>query len=331
MRIDITGLLDGFVGYDPLTLGLAPGMCLIVDFTTPVGQRLANLPPAAESWLASLPCPAIAVSNSIAGVRGFDLSLTDEAHVERLVAAVAANPVASTILIQTLRLVDNLPLLDGLTVESLAFASLQQGDEFRTWLKALPPAQREAPAIAVAGPPVVVCRDGDLLSLLLNRPETRNAVDVAMRDALFEAFSLAVIERDIRRVEVRGAGDSFCTGGALGDFGRVGSGAAGHMVRTERLPARMLAVAGHKFHFHLQGACVGAGVEMAAFGARVTASPDAFLRLPEVSMGLIPGAGGTVSVTRRVGRQAAAWLMLTGQRISARTALRLGLVDEIVR
>jgi enoyl-CoA hydratase/carnithine racemase len=48
-------------------------------------------------------------------------------------------------------------------------------------------------------------------------------------------------------------------------------------------------------------------------------------------MGLIPGAGGTVSVTRRVGRQAAAWLMLTGQRISARTALRLGLVDEIVR
>lgn len=331
MRMDITGLLDGFVGYDPLTLGLAPGTCLIVDFTGPVGQRLANLPPAAETWLASLPCPSIAVTNSIAGVRGFDLSLTDEAHLERLVAAVAANPVASTILIQTLRLVERLPVLDGLTVESLAFASLQQGDEFRAWLKSLPTYQRNAPAMETPGPPVVTSREGDRLLLLLNRPETRNAVDVAMRDALFEAYSLALIDRGIRTVEVRGAGDSFCIGGALGDFGRVGSGAAGHMVRTERLPARMLAVASQKFHFHLHGACVGAGVEMAAFADRVTASPDAFLRLPEVSMGLIPGAGGTVSVTRRIGRQAAAWLMLTGQRISARTALRLGLVDEILR
>jgi len=330
MRIDITGLLDGFAGYDPLTLGIAPGTCLMVDFTGPVGQRLANLPPAAEAWLESLPCPSIAITESIAGVRGFDLSLTDESHVERVEAAVAANPQASTVLVQTLRLVERLSLLDGLTVESLAFAALQQGDEFRAWLKALP-ADEKAPVTPGDGPPVLATRDGDRLALVLNRPGSRNAVDVAMRDALFEAYSLAAMDRDIRTVDVSGAGDSFCTGGALGDFGRASSGVAGHMVRSERLPARMLATAGAKFHFHLHGACIGAGVEMAAFGGRVSAAPDAFLRLPEVGMGLIPGAGGTVSVTRRVGRQAAAWLMLTGQRISARTALRLGLIDEILR
>jgi len=54
-----------------------------------------------------------------------------------------------------------------------------------------------------------------------------------------------------------------------------------------------------------------------------------FMRLPEIGMGLIPGAGGCVSVTRRLGRQGAAWLIITGVRISARTALRWGLIDEI--
>lgn len=331
MRIDVTGLLDGFVGFDPLTLGIAPGECLIVDFSAPAGARLAAISPAAEHWLASLPCPCLALSPGLAAARGFDLTVGREDDVARIEAAVAANPVASTILVQTLRLVERLPMLDALTVESLAFAALQQGEEFHRWLDGLDQAEREAPTTADSGPPVIVGREGDVLSLVLNRAATRNAVDVEMRDALFEAYALAAIDPAIRTVAVSGAGDSFCTGGALADFGRIGNGAAGHMVRSERLPARMLARAGEKFHFHLHGACIGAGVEMAAFGGRVTASPDAFLRLPEVSMGLIPGAGGTVSVTRRIGRQAAAWLMLSGQRTSARTALRLGLVDEIVR
>jgi enoyl-CoA hydratase/carnithine racemase len=76
------------------------------------------------------------------------------------------------------------------------------------------------------------------------------------------------------------------------------------------------------------GACVGAGTEMAAFAGRVAAAPDAFFALPEVRMGLVPGAGGSVSVPRRIGRWRSAWLMLTGDRLPAATALRWGLVDE---
>jgi len=61
----------------------------------------------------------------------------------------------------------------------------------------------------------------------------------------------------------------------------------------------------------------------------VMARPDTVIGLPEVSLGLIPGAGGTVSLPRRVGRHRAAWLALTGRTIDAATALAWGLVDEL--
>jgi enoyl-CoA hydratase/carnithine racemase len=61
----------------------------------------------------------------------------------------------------------------------------------------------------------------------------------------------------------------------------------------------------------------------------VTAAPDAYFQLPEVGMGLVPGAGGSVSLPRRIGRQRTARLALGGERIDAETALAWGLVDEI--
>ncbi len=61
--------------------------------------------------------------------------------------------------------------------------------------------------------------------------------------------------------------------------------------------------------------------------ARIAAAPDAVFGLPELSLGLIPGAGGTVSVTRRIGRWRTAYLVLSGRSIDADTALAWGLVD----
>jgi enoyl-CoA hydratase/carnithine racemase len=61
----------------------------------------------------------------------------------------------------------------------------------------------------------------------------------------------------------------------------------------------------------------------------VVASEDAWFQLPELSMGLIPGAGGTLSLPRRIGRQRTAWLALSGARLDAATALRWRLVDAI--
>jgi enoyl-CoA hydratase/carnithine racemase len=78
----------------------------------------------------------------------------------------------------------------------------------------------------------------------------------------------------------------------------------------------------------VHGQVLGSGLEMAAYCGWVQAHPDAVLGLPELSLGLIPGAGGTLSITRRIGRWRTAYLVLSGQTIDAATALRWGLVDE---
>lgn len=317
---------------DPLALGIAPGALLTVDFTNFAGNP-ESVAQAAEAWLLALPCPSLALTSNPVRLRGFDLSVSNPNDLDRIAAVVARNPVSTTVLVQALRVIEGLPLPSGLVVESLAFAALQQGEEFHRWLETRPVRASAADAAAAAarnpGPPVLLCRTGAEMEIVLNRPDTRNEIDVVMRDALFEAFTVGALDDGIERVHVRGNGDSFSIGGALSEFGKVSSGISGHFIRTERLPARMLAAHGAKYHFHLHGACVGAGVEIAAFGGKVTATPSTFLRLPETGMGLIPGAGGCVSVTRRIGRQGAAWMMLTGARISARTALRWGLIDAI--
>ena len=84
-----------------------------------------------------------------------------------------------------------------------------------------------------------------------------------------------------------------------------------------------------RVRFEVHGACIGAGAELPAFSREVVARGDAFFALPEVGFGLVPGAGGTASLPRRIGRQRTAWLALTGERIDAATALAWGLIDEV--
>jgi enoyl-CoA hydratase/carnithine racemase len=100
-------------------------------------------------------------------------------------------------------------------------------------------------------------------------------------------------------------------------------------VRSTRNPGRLLARIARRTQARVHGACIGAGAELPAFAARVVSRPDAFFQLPELSMGLVPGAGGTASLPRRIGRHRTAWLALTGERVDAGTALRWGLVDEV--
>jgi enoyl-CoA hydratase/carnithine racemase len=68
---------------------------------------------------------------------------------------------------------------------------------------------------------------------------------------------------------------------------------------------------------------------MPAFAKHLVATPDTFFHLPEISMGLIPGAGGCVSIPRRIGRQRMNYLAITGTKLSVETAINWGLIDEI--
>ena len=125
-----------------------------------------------------------------------------------------------------------------------------------------------------------------------------------------------------------GNGPSFCSGGDLAEFGTFSDPASAHLARTRYSPALTLDAVtsrlGPACRAEVHGQVLGSGLEMAAFCGRVAASPDAVFGLPELSLGLIPGAGGTVSVTRRIGRWRTAYLVLSGATLDADYRAGLG-------
>jgi enoyl-CoA hydratase/carnithine racemase len=176
---------------------------------------------------------------------------------------------------------------------------------------------------------VRVHRDGDRLEVTLCRPARRNAFDAAMRDALAEALLAALDMGPTTEVVLCGEGPSFSAGGDLDEFGAARDLALAHAIRMQRSPAALARRLGSRLTVVVHGACIGAGIEIPAAAARVVARGETFFRLPEVGMGLIPGAGGTASILRRIGRHRAFFMALCGCDIDARTALEWGLIDEL--
>jgi hypothetical protein len=254
-----------------------------------------------------------------------DVLVDDDLAAERVVAAAAAHPVAAAALAVHLRVAEGLPVGRGLAAESATYSTLQAGPEHAAWLAARP---RRPPRPADdGGERVRVSRDGGRVHVALARPAARNAVDAAMQRALVDA--LATVGDDVGEVLVTGDGPVFSAGGDLDEFGGLADPASAHLLRLTRSPARALARLAGRATVVVQGACHGAGVELPAFARRVVARPGTTFTLPEVAMGLIPGAGGTVSIPRRIGRQRTAWLALTGASLDAGTAREWGLVDDI--
>jgi hypothetical protein len=318
---------------------LAEQPLLVVDLDTP-GELGAPV---------MLPSVIVGISRSGAGAAtaipgpfdGVDVALTRatdpdapwvsvadlDAGLDQVATAVRASPVASVILAQVLRSGRPGSLDHGLALESMAYSTLQGGAEFRRWQATRPPtSHRPQP-----GTTLLVERSGPRLSITLHRPEVRNAYDAAMRDELCEALAMAGADPSITQVDLNGSGPDFCSGGDLGEFGSSGDPATAHLIRTSRSAARLLGVVGDRVTAHLHGACIGAGIELPAAAGWVTARPDTRIQLPEVGMGLIPGAGGTATLPPRIGRHRTAWLALTGQAIDADTGLAWHLVDEVDR
>jgi enoyl-CoA hydratase/carnithine racemase len=246
------------------------------------------------------------------------------ASVDDIVAVVRENPIAATTLALCLR--QGSPSLgQALVAESAAYSVLQAGAEFREWRAGRPVRESRSEA----GPAVKVVRRDDRLELVLNRPHVRNALNRALRDALLEGLALAAADPGVVEVVLRGEGPSFCSGGDLDEFGTFTDPAGAHVVRLATSIGRSIAALGPRVMAEVHGPCAGSGVELPAFAARVVARPDFTASLPEIGLGLIPGAGGTASITRRVGRHRMALLALGGRPIDAATALRWGLVDEV--
>jgi enoyl-CoA hydratase len=302
---------------------LSGGPPFVVDLRR---HRVALVDVAAT--LRTVPCVTVAVVDDPhhppACAALFDAVVADEG-LDPLVNAVERNPIASIALVQLLRAGESLDIPNGLFAESVTYSTLQGGPEFQIWL-----ASRRARArVSTVEPTVLVTRDATTMRLTLNRPAVHNAFNAAMRDELVANLRAAAFDPQVTGIHIDGAGDSFCSGGDLAEFGTLPDPATAHLARTTRSPAWWMAQCAARLSVDVHGACVGAGVELAAFAGQVTAAEDTFFELPEVGFGLVPGAGGTVSLPRRIGRQRAAWLGLSGQRVDAATALEWGLVDAV--
>jgi enoyl-CoA hydratase/carnithine racemase len=239
-------------------------------------------------------------------------------------------PQSAAVCDDVLRAVDvDAPVWQGLVTESLAYSTLQSGREFARWLEERGPKQP-----AVIPDPVQAERDGDTLHVRFNRPQRHNAFSTDARAALLEALEVARLDPSVTEVVLSGNGPSFCSGGDLAEFGTFADPASAHLARTRYSPARVLdeitARVGPACRAVVHGQVLGSGLEMAAYCGHVTCAPDAVLGLPELALGLIPGAGGTVSITRRIGRWRTAYLVLSGRTVDPATALAWGLVDEVV-
>jgi enoyl-CoA hydratase/carnithine racemase len=240
-------------------------------------------------------------------------------------------PQAATVCDDVLRSIDPAgPTRAGVITESLAYSTLQSGPEFARWL-----AERGPVTVPEIPDPVQADRDGDRLNVRFNRPQRHNAFSTDMRAALLEALEVARLDPSITKVVLTGNGTSFCSGGDLAEFGSFADPASAHLARTRHSPALVLdeltARLGRNCCAQVHGQVLGSGLEMAAYCGCVQAHPGAVLGLPELGLGLIPGAGGTVSITRRIGRWRTAYLVLSGRTIDTATALRWGLIDECLR
>lgn len=306
---------------------------------------LSRPPPEVDA--APFPVPVFA-TGSLTGASEFwlqhaTLTLTEDDTDDRRVIAVPSIgsavaelavrvnrwPQASAVCDDVLRSVEPAgPALAGVVTESLAYSALQAGPEFARWLTERGPARMpEIPD------PVLAERDGNTLRIRFNRPQRHNAFSTDARAALLEALTVAQLDPSVGEVVLSGNGPSFCSGGDRAEFGTFADPVSAHLARTRHSPALVLdaltARLGAACRAEVHGQVLGSGLEMAAFCGRVVAQPDAVFGLPELALGLIPGAGGTVSVTRRIGRWRTAYLVLSGRAIDAATALAWGLVDEI--
>lgn len=237
----------------------------------------------------------------------------------------AQNPIAAAMLARVLRIQSGLDFAAAVEVESLAYSALLGGNEFAEWLARRRCSGRNSPTKDL----VDYARQGDAVTLTLASPGTSNAMSAAMRDALFEALANVVEDPSCPTLTLCGEGRCFSTGGDLAEFGSAKDHARAHLIRTQRSAAVLMHRLGPRASVRLHGACIGSGIEIAAAASKRVGASNTMVQLPELAMGLIPGAGGTVSLARAIGRHRLMWMCLGAFRIGAERALDWGLLHDL--
>jgi len=167
-------------------------------------------------------------------------------------------------------------------------------------------------------------KEGEIGIITLNSPPV-NALSANVRDGLVAAFRQAIAYADVKAIVLICEGKTFIAGADITEFGKPPRGASLFEVEDviESSPKPVVAA--------IHGTALGGGLEVALCAHYRVAVPSAKCGLPEVNIGLLPGAGGTQRLPRIVPMSKAVQMMTTGNPISAEEALQLGLVDEIVQ
>ncbi len=182
----------------------------------------------------------------------------------------------------------------------------------------------------MASPLVLVDRRGPVAVVTLNRPEKHNAMSLALKDALVRAVRDLDADPAVRVLVITGAGDrAFVAGADIAEFRGRTLVEQQRMYREGTVYDAMDRVA-KPVIARIDGYCFGGGLELAmACDLRVASERSTFSQA-EINLGIIPGGGGSQRLPRLVGLGTALKLTLTGERIGADEALRIGLVDEVV-
>jgi enoyl-CoA hydratase/carnithine racemase len=184
--------------------------------------------------------------------------------------------------------------------------------------------------LSSAAPVLVQIADG-IATLTLNNPPL-NLVTLGLTSELERTLDLLAADSAVRVLVVTGAGDrAFCAGSDIKEFmgvtapGVVVEKKLGHENRTfsklDDFPKPTIAA--------IQGLAFGGGLELAVCCDLIVAEETARLALPEIKLGVFPGSGGVIRVTRRVGEGRAKEMMFFGEPIDAQTALAWGLINRV--
>jgi 2-oxoglutaroyl-CoA hydrolase len=168
-------------------------------------------------------------------------------------------------------------------------------------------------------------RDGDVARITLDVPGKFNRVTMLAREQLREVFEEQDADDEVRFIVVSGAGGAFTAGGDIAGFLEATpwsvSRLAHNVAAAERCRKPVIAA--------LQGYVFGVGLELALACDFRVAAPDVQLALPEATIGMIPGSGGTQRLARMIGLGRAKDMVMRGRRVGAEEAVALGLVTEV--
>jgi len=169
-------------------------------------------------------------------------------------------------------------------------------------------------------------RDGGIATITLDVPGKLNRVSMPARDQLSTVFAELDADDAVRLVVLTGAGGAFTAGGDIAGFLEHSPWAVSQLARNVAAPERC----SKPVIARLEGYVFGVGLELALACDFRIAADDVQLGLPEVTIGMIPGSGGTQRLARLVGLGRAKDIVMRGRRVSADEALALGLVGDVV-